>query len=437
MNFFALITHFFLLAFMAVHVSAQENPGVESLATVITQLYRIKDDEAREQFLLSKTKSDHSITDWLNALSRGPVYATEVETGKIFRSIQNEYGTNEYYTLIVPENYQATRQYPVVLFLHGGISRNKWRRNGKWWPSYRSVVNQEFIQIFPAAWNGSKWWHDHHLNTLMKILFEVRRDYNVDTNRIYATGVSDGGSGLFYLGSKYADQFAVLAPVIGSPSVLTDTKNGAESDTFPLNFRESPWWIVSAEKDSLYPADAMQTYVEFFQKLGATMSFHRYNGGHTYDAFLENWPKIVSFFKQHQRKPYPDHLVWQAGDDSPYYRHHFLVIEEVEATKKDSIFKGLMGKNNPRGIIELHVSGNRIKVQSYAIKKFRLLLSPQQFDLQKVITIEIDGVIAFQRKPLESLSTLLKWAAVDRDPERLYTVELSFDLAQLQADDSH
>src|SRR5262249_52460670 len=48
---------------------------------------------------------------------------------------------------------------------------------------------------------------------VMNVLAMVRKEFNVDADRIYLTGHSMGGAGTYFLGSKHPDIWAAIAPV--------------------------------------------------------------------------------------------------------------------------------------------------------------------------------------------------------------------------------
>src|SRR5262249_6645052 len=48
---------------------------------------------------------------------------------------------------------------------------------------------------------------------VMTVLDMIRKEFNIDERRIYLTGHSMGGAGTYYLGSKYANLWAAIAPV--------------------------------------------------------------------------------------------------------------------------------------------------------------------------------------------------------------------------------
>ncbi len=63
------------------------------------------------------------------------------------------------------------------------------------------------------------------------LIEELELDYAIDRNRIYATGISNGGMFTYLLGSRLSDVLAAIAPVAGS--IGASPGAGADFITFP------------------------------------------------------------------------------------------------------------------------------------------------------------------------------------------------------------
>jgi len=59
------------------------------------------------------------------------------------------------------------------------------------------------------------------------------------------------------------------------------------------------------------------------------------------------------------------------------------------------------------------------------VARFRLLLSPDQFDLTRPVTVVVNGRTVFEGTVQKDLRTLFKWAARDDDRTMLFGAELS------------
>ncbi|OLC40131.1 MAG: hypothetical protein AUH75_08215 [Gemmatimonadetes bacterium 13_1_40CM_4_65_7] len=76
------------------------------------------------------------------------------------------------------------------------------------------------------------------------------------------------------------------------------------------------------------------------------------------------------------------------------------------------------------GRIDLIRTGNRVDARSRGVTAFTLLLSPDQFDLNRAITVVVNGRTVFDGIVQRDIRTLLKWAARDNDRTMLFAAEL-------------
>lgn len=80
------------------------------------------------------------------------------------------------------------------------------------------------------------------------------------------------------------------------------------------------------------------------------------------------------------------------------------------------------------GRVDLTRAGNRVNATTRGVGTFTLLLSPDQFDLTRPVTIVVNGRTAFEGVVQKNLRTLLAWAAQDRDRTMLFAASLSIDV---------
>ncbi|MGE3958106.1 MAG: hypothetical protein AB7H96_15430 [Vicinamibacterales bacterium] len=78
----------------------------------------------------------------------------------------------------------------------------------------------------------------------------------------------------------------------------------------------------------------------------------------------------------------------------------------------------------PSGRVDLVREGNVVKVTTRRVAGFTLLISPDQFDMSKPITVVVDGKAAFEGIVKPNLATLLEWAAKDNDRTMLFAAAL-------------
>jgi membrane-associated protease RseP (regulator of RpoE activity) len=76
------------------------------------------------------------------------------------------------------------------------------------------------------------------------------------------------------------------------------------------------------------------------------------------------------------------------------------------------------------GRVDLIRAGNRVEAKSRGVAAFTLLLSPDQFDLNRAVTVVVNGQTVFDGIVQKDIRTLLKWAARDNDRTMLFAAEL-------------
>lgn len=113
------------------------------------------------------------------------------------------------YFVYVPSSYGIDRPWPVVLALHG-VGGSGYGQVMTWLKS--SAHNDEFIFIAPT-YGAGLWWNEEAEGLVLAILDKVKYDYHIDTNRVYLTGFSSGGHGVWYFALRYPSLFAAINPI--------------------------------------------------------------------------------------------------------------------------------------------------------------------------------------------------------------------------------
>ena len=96
----------------------------------------------------------------------------------------------------------------------------------------------------------------------------------------------------------------------------------------------------------------------------------------------------------------------------------------VLAGEADAIFP----RQRESGRVDLIRTGNRVEARSRGVAAFTLLLSPDQFDLSRAVTVVVNGRTVFDGIVQKDLRTLLTWAARDNDRTMLFGAEVQIRL---------
>ena len=269
-------------------------------------------------------------------LRQGRSYASEAPRG-VVRGSHELRGRTFPYSIEVPDTYDASRRYQVRIQLHGGVARpqNAIRVSN----SIGSLAGAEQIYVSPMSWDEAPWWDEKQIDNLRFILDAVKRTYNVDENRVVVSGVSDGGTGAYYLAMRDTTPYASFLPLNGFIMVLANASLGLRDQLFPNNLRNKPLFIVNGGRDQLYPTRIVDPSVRHLQQGGVELTYlPQPEAGHN----TAWWPDVKDpferFVREHPRDPYPSMLTWEgeAGD-----RAHWLHIDRLAPPRADALLPDL------------------------------------------------------------------------------------------------
>ncbi|MBN1568333.1 MAG: alpha/beta fold hydrolase [Acidobacteria bacterium] len=102
---------------------------------------------------------------------------------------------------------------PLILFLHGGSGRrDDISLVSRYGPP--AVIKKRpdfaFVVLSQQCPKGEIWTDT---DLLIALLDDVISKYRIDPDRIYLTGISLGGRGVWYLAYKHPDRFAAIVPI--------------------------------------------------------------------------------------------------------------------------------------------------------------------------------------------------------------------------------
>ena len=322
-----------LVATIAAAGAAQESGAVER---AFQAFWSARDPRGAADRIDAIVKTGVSFEDALMRVRQGRAYEADVPRGRQFGRHRTADGLEHVYAFVVPDTYDPSRPYQVRVQLHGGIARfrppdvNRIRVDG-----LQGAVDE--ISVFPAGWVQSMWWSATQVDNLHRILDQLKRTYNVDENRVYLTGISDGGTGAFFMAFRDTTPWASFVPLIADMMVLSAPSVKADGEMFPGNASNKPFFIVNGGRDRLYPAHVTEIYANHLRSLGTTVVFRVYPESDHGTAW---WPDeratFEAFVNDHPREPLPDRISWQTERTDRYNRAHWLVIDRLGSVAGES-----------------------------------------------------------------------------------------------------
>lgn len=215
------------------------------------------------------------------------------------------------YRLMRPKANDASENYPLVLFLHGagerGNDNNKQLVNGAKNFAIDSIRKKyPCYMLVPQCANNYRWvetdWKlpshimpgkpSRYLNATMILLDSLIKNLNIDTNRIYITGLSMGGFGTWDAISRWPEKFAAAVPVCGGG----DTAKASVIKNIPV-------WAFHGDKDNVVMVSRSRNMINKIKKAGGDPKYTEYQGvGHNaWSATYANPAVIEWMFAQNKK----------------------------------------------------------------------------------------------------------------------------------------
>ncbi|MDZ7659155.1 prolyl oligopeptidase family serine peptidase [Fodinibius sp.] len=192
------------------------------------------------------------------------------------------------YRILKPANYDSTKSYPLVLFLHGAGERgNDNYSQLKWGVSH--FAEPKFRERYPAfviapQMGEGEFWSQlitsrdttaftasmgetptRPMRLTIELLEELQDKYSVDSNRLYVTGISMGGFGTFDLIQRFPNKFAAAVPVCGGGDV-----------TRAFMLTDIPIWAFHGTNDEVVQPEFSRSMIEAIRIAGGSPGYTEY-----------------------------------------------------------------------------------------------------------------------------------------------------------------
>ena len=203
---------------------------------------------------------------------------TQTAEGFLYKTLT--IGAETYaYSVYVPPGYDAKHAWPVILFLHGSGERGDdgfvqtevgigtaIRRHYRWFPA---------IVVMPQCRKDQTWVGA--MSTLaLQCLEQTSREYNLDPQRVYLTGLSLGGQGAWFIAANFPGRFAAVVPVCGFAELGESTGLAAK---LAERLAKTPIWYFHGVKDEAVPIAKGREMVEALKAVGNDIKYTEYPDG--------------------------------------------------------------------------------------------------------------------------------------------------------------
>jgi len=274
----------------------------------------------------------------------------------------------QYYTVLPPDDFNAESTYALIFSLHGaGVEAR----------GQVGAYSQKDWAFIVAPTNRRRFgfdWQDWGRLDFLEVLADVKKNFKIDTNRIYLTGHSMGGHGVWHIGLSHPDLFAAIAPSAGwtsfqlyVPYFLQKSYLFAEpeqikfrdmvlrEDITPLfleNALNLPIYILHGGLDDNVPPIQARIFNKYLSDLNYNFIYNEVEGKkHWWD--IDTTPgvdcvdlkRMMQFLRSKTRKPYTKHVVFKTCDIAHANQCYWVRIDELEDIYQDAIVEAKIDSN--------------------------------------------------------------------------------------------
>ena len=341
------------------------------------------------------------------------------------------------FLVVLPENYDSHTSYPLLFFLHGAVFYNTGypaiasASDTSGWNRFYTKYAGDVIMVYPRANKRYNWMYpDDGFFMVPGILKQVKQVINIDDNRVFITGHSNGATGSFSYLVKQPSAFAGFYGFNTRPRVET-------GGTYIKNILNRSFFNVSTDSDYYYPPSANDSLSALMKTISADYQDHRYRGfPHWFPQFDQSEPVYKLLFADlanRKRNPFHAVIYWEC-DDAKYGLCDWLQITSLDTTGKKApwhqnqnfeIRKWVDAGNNKNffmhdtllpafkyvkrsAAIRGSFKNNVFFIETSNIKSFSISLSPRMVDFKKPVTVILNGKLYCKQKVSYSKEYMIK-----------------------------
>ena len=316
------------------------------------------------------------------------------------------------YTVFVPSSYDGSRPFPLVSYMLSEGPPPPWRTTAETAGRVRAeslalAEEKGFIMVWPTSRRL-----EAEAN-FFDVLPEMKKDYNIDEDRIYLMGVSGGGLASWMIGLMYPDQIAAICSIssVSLTTALPDDPRwqahlladeraafaamapGEELQIpikahstyyFPMNALHVPVLILHSDADTSTLVDVQaRPMVKKMQKLGLQLKYVEYPGtGHGLGKYYpEGFAEAMDFFEKHRNVRHPRTINYSTPSIR-YDKAYWIKI-------------GQFSESGKFARVRAETKGNAINVRTENVAAFSVLRDEVVFDVSSLLLVIVDGQNAY------------------------------------------
>ena len=331
---------------------------------------------------------------------------------------------------------------PLFLYLHGsGPKQQEWETGLKLANLFKDAPSVYFIPQIPNEGEYYRWWQLAKQFAWEKLLRQTLVSDQMNANRLYVFGISEGGYGSQRLASFYADYWAAAGPMAGGePLKNAPVENcgnigfsfltGADDMGFYRNILTHYTQVAFDSAQLAHPlsADGKPIFRHRIHLLPGMQ--------HSIDYRL-----TTPWLKNFTRNPYPKTVLWEDFEMDGRHRSGFYNLQVLARPSEARTYYDM---NIDGNTIRLNISnveytctqkdkqwGIEMKFnRSYSKAtggKLRIYLNDKLVDMSKSVTIIVNGKPVFEGIVKANLKDMITSCTEYFDPYRVFPASVDIN----------
>jgi len=331
---------------------------------------------------------------------------------------------------------------PLFLYLHGsGPKAQEWQNGILLAKSFNDSPSSYFIPQIPNEGEYYRWWQLAKQFAWEKLIRQALVEGNVDANRFYVFGISEGGYGSQRLASFYADYWAAAGPMAGGEPL----KNAPVENCTNIGFS-----LLTGADDTGFYRNILTYYTQIAfdsaqlaRPLDADkrpLFVHRIN-------LLPNMQHHIKYdlttpwLKNFVRNPYPKTVLWEDYDMDGRHRSGFYNLQVLSSPTQNRTYYDMNIHNN---VVKINIKeveytaverdkhwGIEMRFnRSYTNAKgsrLRIYLNSELIDMNKPVTVIVNGKELYRKNVKANLQDMINSCTEYFDPYRVYPTSIEIN----------
>ncbi len=280
-----------------------------------------------------------------------------------------------------------------------------------WATAAAALAPTGYLVAFPQA--SGMWWSDESEELVRLLVDEILERFNVDTNRVYLAGFSNGGTGTFIYAARWADRLAAAVSLEGAGKRV----GFGVSLPSPGGVGRLPFLFVHGDRDRIIDVEASRESVKALRRENRDARVElQVLPGRDHDVMLGTDDGLtLAFLEQHRRDPFQREVAFSLDNLRSPRRYWLEVLEKKRGVAR------VEGRIGDDGVIA---------VKTKRVRRLRLLLRRELLPEASELRVIVNGQEAFRGTPVEDCAMLQRSWHETRDPFLAHSIEIPLDVVR-------